>query len=181
MVRWFGVIFASSLLGGVQPLHAATAKKLALTPSEVQTFEVWTKFLSAGVSTWTTTHAPAFTPAVESTIWQVLKTDTQAQSLANPMIQYLEWRRSLDPTRFTSYHPSLSPALAQLLTSPTLPTGVPQPTGPQTVSNPTTSTTTSPQTVSPPAVPEPSSLLLATAMTGWAIWWRRQLAGRSVR
>ena len=162
-------------------MQAATTKKLVLTPQELKTFEAWTRYLSEGTQTWSTTHAPAFTPAIRSTIWQVLKTDTQAQSITNPMVDYLEWRRSLDPTRFTYYHPSLSPALAQLLNSPSLPTTVPAPTYtpvPQTAPQELTSPAppTAAQTVSPPAVPEPSSLLLAAAMTGWGIWWRRQLA-----
>ncbi len=189
MGRCFLMVLTAGLLLGSRTSEAASTKtkKLDLTPSEVQTFEVWTKFLAKGTETWSTTHAPPFTPAVESTIWQVLKTDSQAQSLSNPMIQYLEWRRSLDPTRFTSYHPNLSPALAQLLSSPSLPAGVPPPTytpvpqvSPQTVSEPsgTPATSSGAQTVSPPAVPEPNSLLLATTMTGIAIWWRRRLARR---
>ena len=105
----------------------------------------------------------------------------QAQSISNPMIEYLEWRRNLDPTRFTFYHPNLSPALAQLLSSPSLPISVPPPTytpvpqtAPQDLSDPAAPSAA--QTVSPPSVPEPSSLLLAAAMTGWGIWWRHQMA-----
>ena len=114
----FPLVLTGALLFGMQPLQAATTKRFVLTTAEAKTFEAWTKFLAEGTPTWSTTHAPAFTPAIESTIWQVLKTDTEAQSIANPMIDYLEWRRSLDPTRFTDNHPNLSPALAQLLSSP---------------------------------------------------------------
>jgi len=190
-VRLSLLVLTSFLIIAIQPVPAATTKKLDLPASEVKTFVAWTDFLSKGTATWSTTHAPAFTPAIRSTIWQVLKTDTQGESLVNPMIDYLEWRRSLDPTRFAHYHPNLSPALAQLLDIPPLPTGVPTPTttsdpqtAPQELSSPTT--TTSPQTVTPAAVapapvPEPNSLLLAGAMTGWAIWWRRQLAKRASR
>ncbi len=174
----FRVVLASALILGVQPLQAAATKKLVLTPSEVRTFEVWTKFLSDGTETWSKTHAPPFTPAIKSTIWDVLKTDTTAQAISNPMIEYLEWRRSLDPTRFTSYHPNLSPALAQLLSSPSLPPGVPEPTSTPVTPSSTTVTPTGAQTVSPPAVPEPSSLLLAAAMTGWGIWWRQRIRQR---
>ncbi len=165
-VRLFPLVLTGALLFGMQPLQAAAIN------------EAWTNFLAGGPQTWATTHAPAFTPAVRSTIWQVLKTDTEAQSIANPMIEYLEWRRSLDPTRFTSYHPNLSPALAQLLSSASLPTNVPPPTY-----TPVPETTTAPQALSssPPAVPEPSSLLLAVAMTGWGIWRRRRIAQRISR
>ncbi|MGB0068273.1 MAG: hypothetical protein WBQ11_09515, partial [Isosphaeraceae bacterium] len=124
----FPLVLTGALLFGMQPLQAATTKKLVLTPSDAQTFEAWTNFLAGGTQTWSTTHAPAFTPAIKSTIWRVLKTDTEAQSIANPMIDYLEWRRSLDPTRFTDNHPNLSPALAQLLSSPSLPANPPPPT-----------------------------------------------------
>ncbi len=172
----FRVVLASALILGVQPLQAAATKKLVLTPSEVQTFEVWTKFLSDGTETWSKTHAPPFTPAIKSTIWDVLKTDTTAQAISNPMIEYLEWRRSLDPTRFAANHPNLSPALAQLLSSPSLPSNVPPPT-----STPVPQTPTLAQAVSPPTVPEPSSLLLAVAMTGWGIWRRRRIAQRISR
>jgi PEP-CTERM motif len=187
-VRLFSLILTGGLLFGPQPLQAAATKKFVLTPSEAHTFEAWTKFLAEGTPTWSTTHAPAFTPAIKSTIWQVLKTDTEAQSIANPMIDYLEWRRSLDPTRFTHFHPNLSPALAQLLSSPSLPSNVPPPTftpvpetatAPQVLSSP--ATPAGAQTVAPPPVPEPSSLLLAVAMTGWGIWWRRRIAQRASR
>jgi hypothetical protein len=177
-VRLFPLVLTGTLLFGMQPLQAAATKKLVLTPSEAQTFEAWTKFLAEGIQTWSTTHAPAFTPAIESTIWQVLNTDSAAQANSNPMIEYLEWRRSLDPTRFTSYHPNLSPALAQLLSSPSLP--FPETTtAPQVLSSP--ATPSSAQSVSPPAVPEPNSLLLAATMTGWGIWWRRRIAQRTSR
>jgi hypothetical protein len=175
------LVLACLLIPGIQLVQAATTKKIVLTPSELKTFEAWTSYLAKGTDTWSMTHAPAFTPAIRTTIWQVLKTDTQAQSIANPMIEYLEWRRSLDPTRFTHYHPSLSPALAQLLKSPSLPTGVPPPTytpvpetAPQVLGSPAPPSAS--QTISPAAVPEPSSLLLAAAMTSWGVWWRRQLA-----
>jgi len=178
--RWFLLVLGSALIVGGQPLQAAATKKLVLTPSEVQTFEVWTKFLSDGTETWSTTHAPPFTQAIKSTIWQVLKTDTAAQAISNPMIEYLEWRRSLDPTRFTHYHPNLSPALAQLLSSssPSLPAGVPPPTTTPVTPAITPATPTGAQTVSPPAVPEPSSVLLAAAMTAWGIWWRHRIRQR---
>jgi len=164
------VVLAGALILGVLPLQAATTKKFVLSASEVKTFKAWTNFLADGTQTWSTTHAPPITPAIKSTIWDVLKTDTVAEAISNPMIEYLEWRRSLDPSRFTAHHPNLSPALAQLLSSPSLPSGVPPPTY-----TPVPETPTDAQTVSPPAVPEPNTLLLAAAMTGWGIWWRRRI------
>jgi hypothetical protein len=173
------------------PAEGATIKathKITLSPAEVQVFHHWTKFLSGGTPTWSTTHAPEFTPQIRSTIWQVIKTDTQAQSLANPMIDYLLWRQSLNPRRFATNHPALSPRLSQLLKSvPSLPAGVPPPTftpvpqttttSPQGVTPPLINP--SPQGVSPAAIPEPSSFLLALGMTGVGLWWRKRLAGRA--
>jgi hypothetical protein len=169
-----------------EPAQAAAVKKLVLTPAQERVFVVWTHYLSAGPETWAKTHAPPFTPAIRTTIWDVLKTETQAQSLANPMIDYLLWRRSLNPRRFAANHPSLSPALAQLLSTPSLPAGVPPPTftpvpqsavSPQTVTPPPL-VNPSPQTISPSAIPEPRSWILAVGMTGLALWWRRRSSGR---
>jgi PEP-CTERM motif len=174
-VRLFPLVLTGALLFGMQPLQAAAIKNLGLTPSEAPTFAAWTNFLAGGPQTWATTPAPTFTPAVDSAIWQVLNTDTAAQAISNPMIEYLEWRRNLDPTRFDANHPNLSPALEQLLSSPSLPSNPPPPTS-TPVQTPTLA-----QTVSPPTVPEPNSLLLAAAMTGWGIWWRRRIALRTSR
>lgn len=178
--------FLLALIGvgglGSQVVEAATTKRLTVTPANEKVFVAWTHFLADGETTWSHKAAPVFTPAIRSTIWQVLKTDSQAQSLNNPMIDYLLWRRSLDPQRFLAYHPSLSPALAQLLNTPSLPVTPPTPTVPAV-----TPTTVAPQTVSgppapsasssalPPAVPEPSSLLLAVTMTAVGLFFRHRL------
>lgn len=184
----FLIVFAVGWIGP-RPVEAA-AKKFVLTPAEARTFVAWSHYLSAGPQTWSSSHAPAFTLAIRSTIWQVVKTDTQSQQLANPMIDYLLWRQSLDPKRFAAYHPNLSPRLAQLLNGPTLPSGVPPPTYtpvPQTAASPQSLmapsvTNSAPlvsplaQTMSPPAVPEPTSLILGVGMLGWGLWWRRRMA-----
>ena len=144
----------------------------------------------AGLKHRSKTHATAFTPAIKSTIWQIVKTDTQGQQLANPMIDYLLWRQSLDPKRFAHFHPHLSPRLSQLLKGPSLPAGVPpshlhaSPADrglPQTLTGPTTPSSAplvdpAAQTVSPAAVPEPSSLILGAGMLGWGLWWRRRMS-----
>jgi hypothetical protein len=179
-----------------RPANAAAVKKYVVTPANERVFVAWTNFLSAGPQLWSTQHAPSFTPAIKTTIWQILKTDTQEQSLTNPMIDYLLWRRSLNPKRFTANHTRLSPALEQLLNTPSTPPGVPPPTFtpvPQATTSPTqTPTATAPQTVSPPplippaqqvapvAVPEPGSYVVAAVMIGWGLWWRRRLNGPSV-
>jgi hypothetical protein len=174
---------------GPRPVEGA-AKKLVLPPVEPQVFVAWSHYLATGPQTWSTTHAPAFTPAIRSTIWQVLKTDTQSHQLANPMIDYLLWRQSLNPKRFAQNHPYLSPKLSRLLNAPRLPSGVPPPTytpvpqtgvSAQNLTGPS-ATASAPlvgpaaQTIDPAAVPEPSSLILGTGMLGWGLWWRRRMA-----
>jgi len=184
------------------PANAAAVKKYVVTPANERVFVAWTNFLSAGPQLWSKKHAPTFTPAITSTIWQILKTDTQGQSLANPMIDYLLWRRGLDPKRFTANHTRLSPALAQLLRAPSTPAGVPPPTytpvpqaTPTTTPTPTLTPTpgvTAPQTVSGPplippssqvapvAVPEPGSYLVAAFMIGCGLWCRRRSRGPAI-
>jgi hypothetical protein len=173
------------------PTQAAAMKKLVLTPSQEHLFIVWTHYLAQGPQLWNKTHGPTVSPAIKSTIWAVLKTDTQAQSLANPMIEYLLYRQSLHPKRFDTFHPKLGAALNQLLNSPTPPTSVPPPTYPpvpvstvasQGVAPPSTLIPPSPQSVpqniTPPAIPEPSSLIIALGMTGCGLWWRQRLRRR---
>ncbi len=181
------------LPGSVQ---AAAAKKFVIPPSQVPVFRAWTKYRSQGPQIWSTRHAPPFTPAIRSTIWQVLKSDTQAQAISNPMIDYLLWRQSLKPARFDRFHPRLSPALSQLLNSPTLPTNVPPPTFtpvPQSTASlqgvtppplvPPSTQLVPPSTprIAPQAIPEPSSLILATGMMAVALWWRRRMSHRMTR
>ena len=60
---------------------AGRQHKTRLDASEEKTFEVWTNFLADGTQTWSTKHAPPFTEAIKTTIWQVMKTDTQAERL----------------------------------------------------------------------------------------------------
>jgi hypothetical protein len=195
------VLLGASWLSSV-PVQAAAVKKLVLTPSEEHLFIAWTHYLAQGPQLWNKTHGPTVSPAIKSTIWAVLKTDTQEQSLANPMIDYLLYRQSLHPRRFDTFHPRLGAALHQLLNSPTLPTNVPPPTytpvpvstvasqgvtppGPQGVAAPSTlippATQTVPQNITPPAIPEPSSLIIALGMTGCGLWWRQRIRRRSLR
>jgi hypothetical protein len=200
--RLLGLIVAVLAGSAPGPAHAAAVKKHIITPANERVFVAWTHYLSAGPQRWSTKHAPPFTPAIQSTIWQILKTDTQGQSLANPMIDYLLWRRGLDPKRFTANHTRLSPALAQLLSAPSTPAGVPPPTYtpvPQATTTPTTTpittapqTATAPQTVSDPplvppspqvapvAVPEPGSYVIAAVMIGCGLWCRRRLRGPAI-
>jgi hypothetical protein len=106
-------------------------------------------------------------------IWRQVRTSA---ATADPMINYLMWRRSLRPGRFDRYHPRLGPTLAQLLSQPVAPSVpqafVPTPASPAPTPNPGPA---APQMVEP-SVPEPSTWLLALLMGIWGLWSRKRLS-----
>lgn len=146
--------------------------------AEVLTFKSWSRYLLAGPMAWSTIAHPSVTPAVRSAIWVSVRTNP---SPADPMVNFLLWKQSIDPTRFDRYHPHLAPALRQVAMSRTLrppaitPAGPPSIWGTTGVSNtPTTVTTTTTTTTAqdrlyPPAVPEPGMVLIAAGMTAWFV------------
>ncbi|WP_165219053.1 PEP-CTERM sorting domain-containing protein [Aquisphaera insulae] len=174
----------------------AASRKSTLSPQQARAFAAWNNYLAKGETTWASNRPPDFSPAVRSTIWQIVKSGTQGEQLANPMIEYLLWRRSLNVKRFATYHPNLSPQLAKLLRSPTLPSGAP---GPLPIDTPVPQAVTPPpQTLTPPyssdplqnpvgqditpaSVPEPNSALLALGMAGVGLWWRHRMIERQQR
>ena len=122
----------------------------------------WQRFLAGGPSLWATTRAPAFPSGL------VLAT-SNGLPVETPFVDYLLWRRALDPTRFDHYHPNVGPELAQLTSSTAA-----------TSSNLSAESLTAPPTTNPQpqtVVPEPDAilvgLLLATAGLGWH--WRGRL------
>lgn len=139
--------------------------------SEASVFKEWSQYLLAGPSAWAKVEHPPVTAAVRSAIWTSVKTDPGG---TDPMVSFLLWKQSIDPTRFAYYHPKLAPALHRIALSRTSPTLVPT-VGPSTSSSgggtPATSTppTSSPQNLLPPAAPEPSTLLIAAGMTAWLV------------
>lgn len=129
---------------------------------------VWNQFLSTGPEVWATSRSPAFTIPVQRAIWQILSGDPAAIA-SNPMIDYLVWRRDLNPSRFDRYHPHLGSQLAQLVTPPLdPPTSVPIVPD---VKPPITPL--APLETLPPSVPEPSGLVLITLVSAWGLWRRR--------
>jgi hypothetical protein len=83
-------------------------------------------------------------------------------------VDYLRWRRSLNPARFDVNHPNL----ARLFRFEPLP-----PLTPPTPVEPTVRPRT--QQPLPPQVPEPSSALIAVALFG-AGWWARRRRARDL-
>lgn len=141
--------------------------------AEVPVFKAWSKYLLAGPTTWATVPHPLWDFAVRSAVWQSIKTDPGP---ADPMINFLLWKQSIDPARFAYYHPKLAPALHRIemarKTAALVPKVGPSTTvsgpGGGTSSSPGTTPATQPQNLGPPPVPEPSTLLLAAGMTAWA-------------
>ncbi|WP_422926896.1 PEP-CTERM sorting domain-containing protein [Singulisphaera sp. PoT] len=119
----------------------------------------WVNFLNAGQQLWSEVKSPPVTLAVRKIMAQAL---SQANAASSPWVQYLTWRRDLNPTRFDFYHPFLGPQIENL------PPPNPQP---QTIDPP-------PPTVVPPppgpTVPEPSSWMLSLGVLASGVYWRRR-------
>jgi hypothetical protein len=163
-------------------IHRAATHPIEMTAADVATFRQWSKYLFEGPQVWTHQLHPPVSAEVRTAIWQSVRTDPGG---TDPMVSYLLWKQSLDPTRFALYHPKLAPALRRISlarSSPTLPplapptmTGSTSPS--PTPSTPSTVPTTSPQNLIPGATPEPSTLLLAACMTAWAVRTLRHRQG----
>jgi hypothetical protein len=151
--------------------------------AEVQATPEWSKYLDGGPKVWADVVHPPVTPAVVSEVWRDIKTDPGG---TDPMIEFLLWKQSIDPTRFAHYHPKLAPALHRisLARSETTTTQAIAPattgsggtTSPSTPSSPPP--TSEPQNLIPTPSPEPSTLLIAAGMAAWAVVkTRRRLRG----
>jgi hypothetical protein len=135
----------------------------------------WSEYLMGGPSVWSTVIHPPLNAGIEASMWKSIKSDPPPNT--NAVVQFFQYRQSVDPTRFDHYHPRIAVALAKIAaeaakqTTPTTST--------------TTSTTTSPtdqaQSLTPPTTtsgdvtaPEPTTFLLTIGMAGYALWWRRR-------
>ena len=126
----------------------------------------WAAYLMAGPSVWSKVIHPEVTPDLRTAIWKALGSTDAA---ANPMVEFLLWKQSLDPARFARYHPHVAPILNRISTASL----GSQTTTPSTPTTTSTTPVTEPQTLTP-TVPEPGPWLLALGMTGWGLWWRRR-------
>jgi hypothetical protein len=175
--HWSAVVLAGSVVLSGFRANAAPIRHEPLASPEAKVFSEWSRYLEASPSVWKRVLHPPVTPAIRSSIWESVKTDPGG---ADPMVHYLLWKQSLDPTRFAYYHPKLAPALEKILkATPTAPIA-PQELNPPSTStssetSSTPSTTTAEQGLNPPAAtPEPSTLLLALSMAGWSVWRARR-------
>jgi hypothetical protein len=158
--------------------EAAAVAYAKIPASEVSLFKEWSRYLLAGPETWATVEHPPWTEVVRAAAWRGIE---KAPGPSDPMVDFLLWKQSIDPTRFAHYHPRLAPALHRIAMSRETTALVP-PVGPSTSgsnggtsSPPTSPSTSEPQNMNPPPVPEPSMLLLAAGMTAWLA---RRMLGR---
>jgi hypothetical protein len=169
----FGLVLAASEGWAPHPAEGSPIKHShPLTETQhldAQIGHSWAAYLMAGPSVWSKVIHPAVTPDLRASIWKALGSEDAA---SNPMVEFLMWKQSLDPTRFAKYHPHVAPILNRISTA-NLGTQTTAP--PTSTSTPSGGTTpdTQPQTISP-TVPEPGPWLLALGMSGWGLWWRRR-------
>ncbi len=114
----------------------------------------WNNFLAGGPTLWGTRHAPPITALIKRESHADLAT---ADPLSLPMVQYLEWRRDLNPARFDHFHPFVGPILQSLLPPPTTVNPQPQELPPQFAS-----------------VPEPGTISIALGLLAAGAFGRRR-------
>jgi hypothetical protein len=175
--------------------HAQAAHGHALA----HTASGWNNYLAGGPLYWAKADPPVITGQIRALMHEALKS---ADPVANPNVEYLLWRRSLDPSRFDSFHSKMGRQLASMLPT-TYPSSPPQaqqlqpestPTPSSSVTTPSSSVATpssstsirptkpaiAPDAFTPPAslspepaaIPEPGTLIMGLAMIGTGLWWR---------
>jgi hypothetical protein len=167
------LLVVAGVLPGGALVEASAIHHRDMTAAEVQAAGEWSKFLKGGPTVWADVVHPPVTPAVISEIWKDVKTDPGG---TDPMIEFLLWKQSIDPTRFAHYHPKLAPALHRISLARSETTTT-QAIAPSTGSGGTTSPstpvvpppTTEPQNLIPTPSPEPGTLLIAAGMATWAV------------
>jgi hypothetical protein len=157
----------------------------------------WNTFLHGGPTHWARVEPPTIGAEIHRLMNHGLKSANPTSDLN---VEYLMWRRSLDPPRFDSFHPRVGRALQSMLTPTSVipstnPGGTPQAEqiGPPPPSTPSSSTghvtspsSSTPQNVTPPpssspapeAIPEPETVTIALTLIGSGLCWR-YFAGRS--
>lgn len=121
----------------------------------------WARFLSGRETLWESARPPAFPSGL------VLPTRL-GRLVDTPFVDYLNWRRSLDPARFDHYHPNVGPELA--LPAPHL---MPTPAATATGGG-----TKHPFRPAPQNLPEPGSLGIAVVLLGAGLAVRNRARGR---
>ena len=121
----------------------------------------WARFLAGGVSLWEIARPPRFPSGL------VLPTNSKGTLVDTPFVEYLHWRRSLDPARFDLVHPNIATELGQFV--------------PPTAGGTSTGGGTKPFNPAPQNLPEPATLPIAIVLGGAGLAWRRRIAGQPGR
>lgn len=123
----------------------------------------WNRFLSGGPSLWAQTPSPAIPSGARLPL-------VNGGLLQTPFVEYLLWRRDLNPTRFDAYHPRVAGIFSQLVTLPAvqaLETADPVVSAPVTL---TPAAVPAAQEI----VPEPGTLAITATVFGTLALWRRR-------
>jgi hypothetical protein len=168
LLLMLAVVLPGGALVEASPIHHRDK-----TDAEVQAAPEWSKYLGGGPKVWADVVHPPVTPAMVSEVWRDIKTDPGG---TDPMIEFLLWKQSIDPTRFAHYHPKLAPALHRISlarSSSTTTQAIAPTTGSGGTTSPSTPVvpppTTEPQNLIPTPSPEPGTLLIAAGMAAWAV------------
>ncbi len=119
--------------------------------------QTWAEYLLGGPSVWSKVAHPALTAGIEAQMWKSIKSDPPPNTTA--VVQFFEYRQSLDPARFDHYHPRIAASLAKIEAQGATPsTSATTPTATTTTGTPTDQAQqiTAPST-DPASVPESPS------------------------
>ncbi len=154
---WRGlVVLGLGMIPGQGEASSIHGHRLIVVSNEDSLGPAWARFLAGGASYWDVARPPRFPSDL------VLPKNSNGTLVETPFVDYLTWRRDLDPSRFDHYHPNVGPELAQLTTPSVVPSVV-KPVPP-----------TKPFNVAPQNLPEPASLPLALILFGAAYAWRER-------
>ena len=119
---------------------------------------VWASFLSFGPTFWAEHNSPPIPSGL-------ILPKVNGLLVETPFVEYLDWRRNLDPSRFDYYHPIVGPELSQL-------PGAQNITPPPSGGTPGSSTGGGGSPTPPSThIPEPGTLLIALSLVGAASFW----------
>jgi hypothetical protein len=151
------VVLAAGAAGPTgRPVQAAPIKHHHVAEKGQTHRTGWQKFLDGGAAHWSKADPPTIDLHIRVLMDKALHSPHAA---TNRNVQYLEWRRSLNPARFDHWHPKMGPMLQGLIP-------------PASTSHPSSGTVTQPQTIAPGTVaatstpaPAPDSTSTYTSTT----------------
>ncbi len=105
-------------------------------------------------------------------IFRMLNADENGLLPDSPLVEYLHWRRALNPRRFDRLHPKLAPLLTQDMLNRLPPDFPSLPALPSLPTDPDLFDPTRPITQVP--IPEPGTLMIALILASSFVWMRRR-------